>query len=48
MEQLQRIEHIVILMLENRSFDHMLGFLSPARVGRGTWPDRYRRSHGRG
>jgi phospholipase C len=28
MEQLQKIEHIVILMLENRSFDHMLGFLS--------------------
>ncbi len=26
-EQLARIEHIVVLMLENRSFDHMLGFL---------------------
>jgi phospholipase C len=25
---LQRIEHIVVLMLENRSFDHMLGYLS--------------------
>src|SRR6266480_2007618 len=24
---LQRIEHIVVLMLENRSFDHMLGYL---------------------
>ena len=23
--QLSRIEHIVVLMLENRSFDHMLG-----------------------
>ena len=22
-----RIEHVVVLMLENRSFDHMLGFL---------------------
>jgi phospholipase C len=28
MDQLQKIEHIVVLMLENRSFDHMLGFLS--------------------
>jgi len=26
-EQLARIDHIVVLMLENRSFDHMLGFL---------------------
>ena len=25
--QLNQIEHIVLLMLENRSFDHMLGFL---------------------
>jgi phospholipase C len=25
---LKRIEHIVVLMLENRSFDHMLGYLS--------------------
>ncbi len=25
---LQRIEHVVVLMLENRSFDHMLGYLS--------------------
>jgi|SRR5579875_868895 len=25
---LARIEHIVVLMLENRSFDHMLGYLS--------------------
>jgi phospholipase C len=24
---LERIEHIVVLMLENRSFDHMLGYL---------------------
>jgi hypothetical protein len=25
---LERIEHLVVLMLENRSFDHMLGYLS--------------------
>ncbi|WP_297354111.1 alkaline phosphatase family protein, partial [Paraburkholderia sp.] len=25
--QLAAIQHIVVLMLENRSFDHMLGFL---------------------
>jgi phospholipase C len=25
---LQKIDHIVVLMLENRSFDHMLGYLS--------------------
>src|ERR1700730_10842154 len=27
---LNKIEHIVVLMLENRSFDHMLGYLSLA------------------
>jgi phospholipase C len=27
MQQLGAIDHIVVLMLENRSFDHMLGFL---------------------
>ncbi|MCB0238861.1 MAG: hypothetical protein KDH08_09485, partial [Anaerolineae bacterium] len=27
-ERLQEIDHFVILMLENRSFDHMLGYLS--------------------
>jgi phospholipase C len=27
MSELSRIDHIVVLMLENRSFDHMLGFL---------------------
>jgi phospholipase C len=27
-ENLRKIEHIVVLMLENRSFDHMLGYLS--------------------
>jgi len=25
---LEKVKHIVVLMLENRSFDHMLGFLS--------------------
>ena len=25
---LEKVDHIVILMLENRSFDHMLGYLS--------------------
>jgi phospholipase C len=29
---LAAIEHIVVLMLENRSFDHMLGFLYPGNV----------------
>jgi phospholipase C len=28
---MQSIDHIVVLMLENRSFDHMLGFLSHPR-----------------
>ena len=28
MANLQKIDHIVVLMLENRSFDHMLGYLS--------------------
>jgi phospholipase C len=34
---LSRIDHIVVLMLENRSFDHMLDYLSlpPAKGGRG-------------
>jgi phospholipase C len=27
-ENLEKVNHIVVLMLENRSFDHMLGFLS--------------------
>jgi phospholipase C len=27
-QNLDKIEHIVVLMLENRSFDHMLGYLS--------------------
>lgn len=33
-ERLNAVEHIVVLMLENRSFDHMLGYLSlPAAAG---------------
>ncbi len=28
MANLQKVDHIVVLMLENRSFDHMLGYLS--------------------
>jgi phospholipase C len=31
--QLSSIQHIVQLMLENRSFDHMLGFLYPNQTG---------------
>ena len=32
--RLQAIDHIVVVMLENRSFDHMLGYLSlPADLG---------------
>jgi len=32
--RLAQIDHIVVLMLENRSFDHMLGYLSlPAALG---------------
>jgi phospholipase C len=27
LENLQKIDHVVVLMLENRSFDHMLGYL---------------------
>jgi phospholipase C len=33
-QRLNAIDHIVVLMLENRSFDHMLGYLSlPAVLG---------------
>jgi phospholipase C len=32
--RLNEVEHVVVVMLENRSFDHMLGYLSlPASVG---------------
>jgi phospholipase C len=35
--RLEQIEHVVVVMLENRSFDHMLGYLSlpPAEGGKG-------------
>jgi len=33
-KRLEQIEHIVVVMLENHSFDHMLGYLSlPAELG---------------
>lgn len=25
-----RIKHLVVIMLENRSFDHLFGFLAPS------------------
>jgi phospholipase C len=34
MANLEKVDHIVVLMLENRSFDHMLGYLS-LEAGRG-------------
>jgi phospholipase C len=34
-ENLEKIDHIVVLMLENRSFDHMLGYLSLPRADGG-------------
>jgi len=38
--RLDAIEHIVVVMLENRSFDHMLGYLSlPPAQGGGGRPD---------
>jgi len=30
LERLTQIKHIVVLMMENRSFDHMLGYLKQA------------------
>jgi len=35
---LDSVQHIVQLMLENRSFDHMLGFLYPGKSGPGGQP----------
>ena len=32
-QNLEKIEHIVVLMMENRSFDHMLGYLKLNGVG---------------
>ena len=28
LKNLRKVDHIVVLMMENRSFDHMLGFLT--------------------
>src|SRR5437016_13431405 len=28
--QIRRINHVIVLMLENRSFDHLFGFFKPA------------------
>jgi phospholipase C len=36
--QLSSVQHIVQVMLENRSFDHMLGFLYPGKTGPGGVP----------
>jgi phospholipase C len=36
--QLSSVQHIVQLMLENRSFDHMLGFLYPKKTGPNNQP----------
>ena len=33
---LSAVQHVVVLMLENRSFDHMLGFLYTAAGN--VWP----------
>jgi phospholipase C len=35
---LDAIDHVVVLMLENRSFDHMLGFLYPGNVSKSGQP----------
>ena len=32
LQNLLKVDHIVVLMLENRSFDHMLGFLTAESV----------------
>jgi len=34
-DDLQKIKHVVIVMMENRSFDHMLGYLSLPPYSRG-------------
>jgi hypothetical protein len=39
MDNLEKVDHIVVLMFENRSFDHMLGYLSlEGGRGDGRWP----------
>ena len=46
--QLAAIEHIVVLMLENRSFDHMLGFLYEDRGNDSPAGRSVRRTHRQG
>ncbi len=46
--QLSSVEHIVVLMLENRSFDHMLGFLYSAQRERLPVGPAVRGTHGKG
>ena len=39
---LEKVDHIVVMMLENRSFDHMLGYslsLAGARISTACAPD---------
>ena len=45
-----RIEHVVVLMLENHSFDHLLGFLKHPKADQydGLWPGRFHNVDGAG
>jgi phospholipase C len=38
---LDNLRHLVVLMMENRSFDHMFGGLRPAHPGIDIWPNGY-------
>src|SRR4051812_23570894 len=38
---LDNLQHLVVLMMENRSFDHMLGGLKSAHPGIDIWPNGY-------
>ncbi|MGH9120362.1 MAG: alkaline phosphatase family protein, partial [Acidimicrobiales bacterium] len=38
---LEAIDHVVVLMLENRSFDHMLGYLDTAAGNKSPAGDAY-------
>lgn len=33
-DNLDKFDHIIMLMMENRSFEHMLGYLSPPEFER--------------
>jgi phospholipase C len=41
---LNAVQHIIVRMLENRSFDHMLGLLYADRECREAWPQYARRA----